>query len=128
MLTGWGCGDQGGEPEGPGTVCDPNPCPTSGVEDEAGSLSLSLRATPNPSTGAIVIEYRLPSATPVTIEVFNAAGMLVRRMVEGPQAPGRHSTTWDGRDERGREMASGVYLARIVTGEGVAIGRAVIAR
>jgi len=123
------CARYGGSYQGDGTLCEPDPCPTSSVDVEtAGTLSLSLRTTPTPSTGTILIDYHLPHATPVTIEIFNAAGVLVRRAAEGPHAPGRHAMAWDGRDDRGHALPSGVYLARIVTAEGTATGRAVIAR
>jgi flagellar hook assembly protein FlgD len=75
-----------------------------------------------------MIRYTLPKPTVVTIEVFDAAGGLVRRLGEGHRPAGAFSTPWDGRDDAGRELPTGVYFARVVTGEGSAMGRAVIAR
>ncbi len=72
--------------------------------------------------------YRLRSATSGAIEVFNAAGSLVRRLETGPCAAGESAVEWDGRDERGNPLASGIYLARIVSAGGVATGRIVITR
>jgi hypothetical protein len=121
------CASHGGVFMGHGSFCEPNPC-VSGVEDGSRVTALSLTATPNPSTGQVMIRYTLPKATMVTIEVFDAAGGLVRRMDEGMGAAGAFSTAWDGRDDNGRELPAGVYFARIVTGQGSAMGRAVIAR
>jgi flagellar hook assembly protein FlgD len=112
---------------GNGTLCEPNPC-VSGVEDAARATALSLTATPNPSTGQVMIRYTLPKPTVVTIEVFDAAGSMVRRLDEGQRPAGAFSTPWDGRDDNGRDLPTGVYFARIVTGQGSAMGRAVIAR
>jgi flagellar hook assembly protein FlgD len=112
---------------GAGEVCDPNPC-VSGVEDAAQAASLKLTTTPNPSTGQVMIRYALPKATMVTIEVFDAGGGLVRRFDEGRRPAGAFSVSWDGRDDNGRDLPTGVYFARIVTGQGSAMGRAVIAR
>jgi flagellar hook assembly protein FlgD len=121
------CGGYGGVFMGNGTLCEPNPC-VSAVDDASDITSLSLTATPNPSTGQVMIRYTLPHPTAVTIEVFDAAGGLVRRLADGQRPAGSFSTLWDGRDDSGREMPTGVYFARVVTGQGSAMGRAVIAR
>lgn len=49
-------------------------------------------------------------------------------MDEGEQVAGRHVVDWDGRDDRGQDLTSGVYLARVVTAEGAVSGRVVVAR
>jgi hypothetical protein len=54
---------------------------------------LRLSATPNPTTGYLVIEYSLPSPTVVTIEVFGPGGALVRRIEEGLRPAGRHAVS-----------------------------------
>jgi flagellar hook assembly protein FlgD len=121
------CTTYGGVYMGNGTLCEPNPC-VSGVDDASQITALSLTTTPNPSTGQVMIRYTLPKATAVTIEVFDAAGALVRRLAEGQRPAGSFTTTWDGRDDNGRELPTGVYFARVVTEQGSAMGRAVIAR
>jgi hypothetical protein len=123
------CAAHGGTYQGNGTLCVPDPCPTSAVEGgTTNASSLHLTAIPNPSTGQVVLQYHVPRATAVTIEIFSAAGTLVRRMVEGARAAGRHAIPWDARDENGHDLPSGVYLARLVTSDGTAQARAVIAR
>jgi flagellar hook assembly protein FlgD len=121
------CVGYGGVFMGNGTLCDPNPC-VSGVEDEAQITSLHLAATPNPSTRQVMIRYSLPKPTAVTIEVFNAAGALVRRIDEGMRQAGQHSVSWDGRNGNGDALPSGVYVARMLTLEGTTTGRVVLAR
>ncbi len=121
------CTGYGGVYMGNGTLCEPNPC-VSAVDDASQVTSLNLTASPNPSTGQVMIRYSLPKPTAVTIEVFNAAGSLVRRLAEGHRPAGAFSTPWDGRDDNGRDMPTGVYFARIVAGQGTAMGRAVIAK
>jgi flagellar hook assembly protein FlgD len=49
----------------------------------------------------------------VTLVVFDVGGRRVRKLVEGPQPAGRKAATWDGRDEKGLDVASGVYYARL---------------
>jgi flagellar hook assembly protein FlgD len=75
-----------------------------------------------------MMRYTLAKASTVTIEVFDAAGGLVRRFAEGQRPAGAFSVPWDGRDDNGRALPTGVYFAKIVTGQESAMGRAVIAK
>jgi hypothetical protein len=49
----------------------------------------------------------------VTLEVIDVAGRVVRTLVDGYRGEGEHGATWNGRDEAGREVASGVYFCRL---------------
>ena len=69
--------------------------------------------SPNPFVGATEIRYALPRTGPVTLKVFNVSGRLVRTLVNGPVTAGRHTVVWDGRDDRGRALSSGVYFYRL---------------
>jgi hypothetical protein len=121
------CVGYGGVHMGGETSCDPNPC-VSAIEDESPIASLDLSVTPNPSSGQVMVRYTLPRPTTVRIEVFDAAGGVVGRIVEGDRPAGAYSTPWNGRNENGRELPTGVYFARIVTAEGMRTGRMIVAR
>ena len=56
------------------------------------------------------------SGEAVDIGVYDIAGRRVRTLARGPQSPGRHVTSWDGRDERGAEVRSGMYFVRVRIG------------
>jgi flagellar hook assembly protein FlgD len=112
---------------GNGTLCEPNPC-VSRVGDETAITPLSLTATPNPSIEQVIIRYSLPKPSTVSIEVFNAAGALVRRFDEGQRPAGSFTAPWDGRDGGGRELPTGVYFARIVTEDGTIMTHVVLTR
>ena len=71
---------------------------------------------PNPFNAATSISFSLPQAAPVELEVYNSAGQRVRTLLRGKVAGGQNSLTWDGRDDNGRDMASGVYLYRLQVG------------
>ncbi|MCR4437899.1 MAG: FlgD immunoglobulin-like domain containing protein [bacterium] len=71
---------------------------------------------PNPFNPGTVIEYRLPQASRVTLQVYNLAGVKVASLRDGMESAGRHSVVWDGRDEMGRPVAAGVYMCRLVAG------------
>jgi hypothetical protein len=68
---------------------------------------------PNPFNPVTVIQYQLPQQADVRLEIYNVAGKLVRTVVDGPQDAGYKSVTWDGTDQSGRKVASGVYLYRL---------------
>lgn len=69
--------------------------------------------TPNPFNPETRIAYTLPDAEQVRLTVYNLLGQVVRRLADQAQTAGRHEVRWDGRDEAGRVVASGVYLYRI---------------
>jgi len=50
--------------------------------------------------------------------VFSVQGRLVRKLVDGPQTAGTHTTAWDGRDDSGARAAAGIYYYRLTTQEG----------
>jgi M6 family metalloprotease-like protein len=84
------------------------------------SFSLSPNY-PNPFNGSTVIEYTvginkaaLDRQSQMVLEVRSLTGGLVRRLVQQPAAPGIYSVVWDGRDEAGRPVASGVYSCQLV--------------
>ncbi len=123
------CATRGGIYEGNGHLCEPDPCPTSSVGGESrGPSSLSVHATPNPTTRDILIQYELPVATTVTLEIFSAGGALLRRIEEGEQPAGGHTVQWNGLDDSTHPLPSGVYMARITTSEGTRTARVVVAR
>ena len=78
-----------------------------------------LQNAPNPFRAASTITYSLPVAGPVTLDVYDLSGRLVRRLVEGEETAGLHHVDWKGVDESGRRVAPGVYFYRLVTGQAV---------
>jgi hypothetical protein len=65
---------------------------------------------PNPFNGRVVIPYNVETGGRVTLSVYNVAGQKVSELYRGYREPGRYRATWDGRDEEGDELASGVYF------------------
>ena len=97
------------------------PVPTA-VLDEAASqpAALALAANyPNPFNAATAIRYALPAAGPIRLAVYALNGQQVRTLVQGAVAAGWHVAQWDGRDDAGRAVASGVYVYRLDATGGV---------
>ena len=72
---------------------------------------------PNPFNPTTIIEYALPKALQVKIQIYNILGQKVRTLVEELQEPGYKIIHWDGRDDKGVEVSSGVYFYRIEAGD-----------
>jgi hypothetical protein len=78
---------------------------------------------PNPFNPATEITYAIPSSvngaavasTPVALQIFDIRGRVVRSLVSARQAPGNYSARWDGRNDRGISVSSGVYFYRLQT-------------
>jgi hypothetical protein len=71
---------------------------------------------PNPFNPTTTIEYGLPEAADVRIQIFNMRGELVRTLVDGLQHAGNTSRVWDGLNDRGTVVPSGVYFCRVQAG------------
>jgi flagellar hook assembly protein FlgD len=80
-----------------------------------------LSCFPNPSKDSATIRFSLDESSSVKLEVYNLRGQLLRSLLSGPQASGNHSLAFDGRDEAGRPLPSGVYLIRFRVGKYIEI-------
>ena len=72
---------------------------------------------PNPFNSGTVIDFALSERRDVELLVFNLAGQQVATLVEGVREAGMYAIHWDGRDDDGRQLASGVYLYRLRVGK-----------
>ncbi len=96
-----------------------------------GSVGM-FQSYPNPFTHTANVLYSLPARQgegetrgggdlstyrPVNLSVYDLSGRWVRTLVDQPQEPGHYSAVWDGRDDKGKTVSSGVYYARLKAGE-----------
>ena len=68
---------------------------------------------PNPFNPVTRMDYTLPKRSRVVISIYNVLGQEVKTIINREQEYGYHSITWDGIDNRGKQMSSGVYFARM---------------
>jgi len=71
---------------------------------------------PNPFNPDTEIRYQLPEATHVKLEIYNLLGQKIRTLIDGQKPTGSHTIRWDGRDETGAAVSSGVYLYLLTAG------------
>ncbi len=94
----------------------------SGVEDRSnnwlrvGGYELGQNY-PNPFNATTVIRYHLPAVSgqqsAVSLKIYNILGEEVRTLIESKQKPGEYQVVWDGRDDSGNHVASGIYICRL---------------
>jgi hypothetical protein len=97
-------------------------CPTgSAVEGEEGSLtpkSFELNQNyPNPFNNQTVIKFNLRRPAEVSLAIYNILGQKVRTLVEGRSNAGSQTFGWDGKDEKGNDLSSGIYFYQLKAGE-----------
>jgi len=74
---------------------------------------------PNPFNASTVILFDIPGNGRVAMEIFDTQGRKIRRLMDGTQPPGRHAVIWDGKDDRGKSVESGMYICSMQTQQGV---------
>jgi hypothetical protein len=72
---------------------------------------------PNPFNPETNISYELPKANHVSLLVFNVLGQAIHKLVDEDQAPGKYTVSWNGIDQTGCPVASGVYFYQLIAGE-----------
>ena len=99
-----------------------------GVGDPIPSVAWLGRATPNPAQGGASFRMGLPRDAKIDVMMFDARGRKIRTLWNGTMAAGEHSIAWDGRDQAGRQAASGSYFYRLRVEGRTLTGRLTVAR
>jgi hypothetical protein len=109
---------------GSGTVRVPVLLSGSGGPALPSRLTL-LGNSPNPFNPSTSIRFVVPAGSPrpYSLRVYDVRGKLVRELGNGPIDAGTHAIRWDGRDDRGAPVASGVYLYRVSAGTEIVTGK-----
>ena len=98
------------------------PIPTA-VEDQGEESAITpkdfdlYQSYPNPFNAQTVIKYDLLKPCRVTLAIYNILGQKMRTLVDGRQEAGTKTSNWDGKDQKGRDLASGIYFYQLEAGE-----------
>lgn len=90
------------------------------VDDDPANLPAQFALAqnyPNPFNPATAIDFSLERQTNVRIEVFNILGQSLRTLINEEKPAGDHTIYWDGKDNTGQTVASGIYFYRMVAGD-----------
>ena len=85
-------------------------------------------AVPNPFNPLTRFTLDVQGSRDVRVDIFDARGHRVTTLCDGPRGPGRHEITWSGTDPAGQAVPSGVYFARLWSGEVLQTRRLVLAK
>ncbi|PIS27278.1 MAG: hypothetical protein COT43_11310, partial [Candidatus Marinimicrobia bacterium CG08_land_8_20_14_0_20_45_22] len=90
------------------------------IEEEKGSVSKNFRLNqnfPNPFNPTTQIRFAVPERSDATLTIYNALGQMVNKVAFTNLSNGVYSYFWDGKDMRGNNVASGVYLYELRAGD-----------
>jgi len=97
----------GGDGDGGGEIVTQEP--------DVKKTGLWLASHPNPFNPQTTITFGLPEAGMVSVRVYDARGQLIRTLLRGVQTAGEHSVKWNGLNDRGIGVGSGIYFLRLET-------------
>jgi bacillolysin len=87
-----------------------------------------LQNYPNPFNPTTTIRYSLPNYSNVRIIVFDVSGKQVAELVNNYQNPGTYKATWNGKNDNGSDVSSGMYFYRIVSGDFTSVKKLLLLR
>ncbi|MCB5259321.1 MAG: choice-of-anchor J domain-containing protein, partial [Candidatus Cloacimonetes bacterium] len=92
--------------------------PSSNPDGLTPALTTQLKGNyPNPFNPETTISYSVKDSGPVSIDIFNVKGQLVRKLVNDTKAAGNYTEIWNGKDNNGRAVSSGIYYFKMNAGK-----------
>jgi ligand-binding sensor domain-containing protein len=104
-----------------------DPLITRVAEEKPASFPM-LSNFPNPFNPSTTLFFSLSSPGHILLAIYNIAGQKVRELASGPLSAGSHAYQWDGKDNAGIEVSSGVYFARLKAGSMVSVRKMAFVR
>jgi hypothetical protein len=91
---------------------------TVGIEDDTYAQPADIRLAqnyPNPFNPETTISFSIEKDDEVKLEIYNIRGQRIKRLLHETMKTGEHSVVWDGKDDKGHSVSSGVYFYRLTT-------------
>jgi hypothetical protein len=110
------------------TVLDVQLAPLTTSVPPAAYAGLALTAWPNPFNPGTKLTVTVPAEGPVQLSVYDLSGRRIRSLLARSLVAGDHPVSWDGRDDRGTQVPSGVYFARALTATGGATAKLLLVK
>ncbi|NIT61527.1 MAG: T9SS type A sorting domain-containing protein [Aliifodinibius sp.] len=107
--------------------------PATGIETAGDPAALPTELSvgqnyPNPFNPATRIRYALPRSEKVEVVVYDVSGQAVKSLISQHQPAGYHTLTWDGKNDAGNKVSSGLYYYRVVAGKHTVIKKMILLR
>jgi hypothetical protein len=109
-----------------GVSCTPSCSPATGIAGGPRPVTALGQNFPNPFNPTTTISFSLAEHGPVQLRIYDVDGRLVRSLVDGHRPAGQQAASWNGTDNRGNRVASGVYFYRLHAGAFTATRKMVI--
>ncbi len=87
------------------------------AEDKTPTRFALMQNVPNPFNSSTEISFTLPADENVSLEILDINGRVIRNVISANMTSGRHTVVWDGKDNKGQNVSSGVYFYRITAGD-----------
>ena len=81
---------------------------------------------PNPFNPNTTIQISIPNTEYITLKIYSSNGELIRTLDEGVKTSGLHNIHWDGTDELGKSLSSGIYFYKLTTESGISLSKSMI--
>ncbi|MFQ5584253.1 MAG: FlgD immunoglobulin-like domain containing protein, partial [Calditrichia bacterium] len=103
---------------GPGDILEVVSPPSLGIEDQTTPVTFYLQQNyPNPFNPETRIRFGVARKEKVALVIYNVLGQQVKKLVEREMSPGNHEIIWDGRNDAGNRVGSGIYFYRLIVGD-----------
>ena len=100
------------------------------VEEEGSDITIDRFALnqnyPNPFNLSTEIAFQVPIESKVKLKIYNTQGRLVRSLIDGIRDRGLYTMCWDGKDQSGNEVASGIYFYKLTAGDFTSVKKMVL--
>ena len=98
------------------------------VESDTPTVFPTLASYPNPFNPVTTISFTLPASGFAELAVYNLTGQKIRTLIGGELSPGVHEVVWDGCDDSGDPVSSGIFVSRLAAGENVVTNRMMLVK
>jgi len=98
------------------------------IPEEGPDILGYLSGYPSPFSDQTNIRYRLKENSMVTLDVYDLRGLLIKRLIDQPQVDGDYQVTWNGTDQQGIKVPSGIYILKLTGPEKTRIAKLILIR
>ncbi len=105
------------------SILELNPTGLSEPQEGESVARILVESWPNPFNPSTRISFKLPEAGRAALSIYDVSGGHVATLADGVFEAGKHALTWNGRSQEGRELPSGMYFVRVMSGSMVTTGK-----